>query len=131
VKVREIIRTLEDDGWLLVRTRGSHHQYKHPMKPGLVTVPANRNDELAPGTLNSIMNRIETMKKYLVVIEETSTGYSAYSPDLEGRAATGQTREEVEKNMQEVIEFHLEGLRLEGFHVPQPHTYSTYVEVPA
>jgi len=71
------------------------------------------------------------MKKYLVVIEETSTEYSAYSPDLEGCAATGQTREQVEKNMQEAIEFHLEGLRLEGLHVPQPHTYSTYVEVPA
>jgi len=71
------------------------------------------------------------MKKYLVVIEETSTGYSAYSPDLEGCTATGQTREQVEKNMQEAIEFHLEGLRIEGLHVPQPHTYSTYVEVPA
>jgi len=71
------------------------------------------------------------MKKYLVVIEEASTGYSAYSPELEGCAATGRTREEVEKNMQKAIEFHLEGLRLEGVHVPQPHTYSTYVEVPA
>lgn len=71
------------------------------------------------------------MRKYLVVIEETGTGYSAYSPDLEGCVSTGRTREEVEKNMQEAIEFHLEGLRLEGFHVPQPHSYSTYVEVPA
>ena len=71
------------------------------------------------------------MKKYLVVIEETSTGYSAYSPDLGGCVSTGQTREEVEKNMQEAIEFHLEGLRLEGLRVPQPHSYSTYVEVPA
>ena len=71
------------------------------------------------------------MKKYLVIIEETPTGYSAYSPDLEGCVSTGQTREEVEKNMQEALEFHLEGLRLEGLHVPQPHSYSTYVEVPA
>ena len=71
------------------------------------------------------------MNKYLVVIEETSTGYSAYSPDLEGCVSTGKTREEIEKNMQEAIEFHLEGLRLEGLHAPQPHTYSTYVEVPA
>ena len=71
------------------------------------------------------------MNKYLVVIEETSTGYSAYSPDLEGCVSTGKTREEIEKNMQKAIEFHLEGLRLEGLHVPQPHTYSTYVEVPA
>jgi predicted RNase H-like HicB family nuclease len=71
------------------------------------------------------------MNKYLVVIEETSTGYSAYSPDLEGCVSTGKTREEIEKNMQEAIEFHLEGLRLEGLGVPQPHSYSTYVEVPA
>ena len=71
------------------------------------------------------------MKKYLVVIEETSTGYSAYSPDLEGCVSTGRTRQEVEKNMQEAIKFHLKGLRLEGLHVPQPHSYCTYVEVPA
>jgi len=57
VKVREIVRMLEDDGWLLIRTRGSHHQYKHPTKPGLVTIPGNRNDELAPGTLNSILKQ--------------------------------------------------------------------------
>ncbi len=57
VKVREIVRMLEDDGWLLVRTRGSHHQYKHSTKPGLVTIPGNRNDELAPGTLNSILKQ--------------------------------------------------------------------------
>jgi predicted RNA binding protein YcfA (HicA-like mRNA interferase family) len=45
---------LEDDGWYLARTRGSHQQFKHPVKKGLVTIPGNRNDELAPGTLNSI-----------------------------------------------------------------------------
>ncbi len=71
------------------------------------------------------------MKKYLVVVEETSTGFSAYSPDLGGCVSTGRTREEVEKNMREAIEFHLEGLRLEGMEVPAPHSYSTYVEVPA
>ena len=71
------------------------------------------------------------MKKYLIVIEETSTGYSAYSPDLEGCVATGKTREDVERNMRESMEFHLEGLRLEGLDVPQPHTYSAYVEVSA
>jgi len=71
------------------------------------------------------------MKKYLIVIEETSTGYSAYSPDLEGCVATGKTREDVERTMREAKEFHLEGLRLEGLDVPQPHTYSAYVEVSA
>ena len=71
------------------------------------------------------------MKRYLIVIEETDTGYSAYSPDLDGCVSTGRTREEVERNMREAIEFHLEGLRLEGLDMPQPHTYSAYVDVPA
>jgi predicted RNase H-like HicB family nuclease len=71
------------------------------------------------------------MKKYLIVVEETSTGYSAYSPDLLGCGSTGRRREEVERNMREAIEFHLEGMRLEGLEVPSPHTYSAYVEVPA
>lgn len=48
---------LERDGWYLVTTRGSHHQYKHPVKKGLVTVPGKGNDELAPGTLNSILKQ--------------------------------------------------------------------------
>jgi predicted RNA binding protein YcfA (HicA-like mRNA interferase family) len=54
VKVSEILRLLNDDGWFLVVTRGSHRQYKHPTKSGRVTVPGKPSDELAPGTLNSI-----------------------------------------------------------------------------
>ena len=69
------------------------------------------------------------MKKYLVVIEKTATGYSAYSPDLEGCVATGKTRDEVEHEMQEAIEFHLEGLSRNGDPIPEPHTYSRYVEI--
>lgn len=69
--------------------------------------------------------------KYLIVIEETETGYSAYSPDLEGCMATGSTREEVEKTMKEAIAFHLDGLQEEGYNIPSPHSYSTYLEVPA
>ena len=71
------------------------------------------------------------MKKFLIVIEETSTGCSAYSPDLPGCVSTGRTREEVERNMREAIDFHLEGMRLEGMELPDPHTYSAYVEVSA
>jgi predicted RNase H-like HicB family nuclease len=48
---------------------------------------------------------------YRIVIEETRTGFSAYSPDLAGCVSTGATREETEQNMREAIEFHLEGLR--------------------
>jgi predicted RNase H-like HicB family nuclease len=69
------------------------------------------------------------MKRYLIVTEETSTGYSAYCPDLEGCVSTGATQEEVERNMREAIEFHLEGLRKEGFSAPEPHTRSAVVEV--
>jgi predicted RNase H-like HicB family nuclease len=69
--------------------------------------------------------------RYLTIIEKTETGYSAYSPDLLGCVSTGVTHEEVEQNMREAIEFHLEGLRLEGDEVPQPSTLSTYIEVAA
>jgi predicted RNase H-like HicB family nuclease len=69
------------------------------------------------------------MSRYLVIIEQTRTGLSAYSPDLPGCVATGATREEVEKEMREAIEFHLEGLRLEGETIPVPRSEATYCEV--
>jgi len=71
------------------------------------------------------------MKKYLIVIEPTETGFSAYSPDLPGCVSTGRTHEELEHNMREAIAFHLDGLREEGQAVPEPHTYSAYLELPA
>ena len=67
--------------------------------------------------------------KYLIVVEKTSTGYSAYSPDIDGCVATGSTKDEVEKNMKEAIEFHLEGLKLERQKLPRPNSYSDYLEV--
>jgi predicted RNA binding protein YcfA (HicA-like mRNA interferase family) len=57
MKVRDVIRLIETDGWLLRRMRGSHRQYKHGTKPGVVTVPGNVNDDLAPGTLNSVLKQ--------------------------------------------------------------------------
>lgn len=67
--------------------------------------------------------------KYLIVVEETATGYSAYSPDLNGCVATGATKEEVEKLMEEAVAFHLEGLAFEGYEIPKPRSYSTYLGV--
>jgi predicted RNase H-like HicB family nuclease/predicted RNA binding protein YcfA (HicA-like mRNA interferase family) len=121
---------LRDDGWYLERTSGTHRQYKHEGKPGLVTVSGNMNDELAPGTLNSVLKQA-VMKRCLIVIEETGTGYSAYSPDLPGCVSTGESRTGVEANMREAIQLHLEGLREAAHEVPEPHSYSTYVDVPA
>lgn len=73
----------------------------------------------------------QEMKKYLIVVEKTGTGYSAYSPDLDGCVATGKTREEVEHEMQEAIAFHLEGMAQSGEPIPEPQSYSRYVEVSA
>jgi predicted RNase H-like HicB family nuclease len=67
--------------------------------------------------------------KYLVVIEPTNTGFSAYSPDLPGCVSTGATRDECESNMREAIEFHLDGLREEGETVPKPTTSAAFVEI--
>jgi predicted RNA binding protein YcfA (HicA-like mRNA interferase family) len=57
VKVRDVIKMLEDDGWFEVRQRGSHRQFKHASKPGLVTVAGKAGDDLAPGTLNSVLKQ--------------------------------------------------------------------------
>jgi len=57
MKVREVIRLLEQDGWFLAATRGSHRQYKHVSKPGRVTVAGKPSDDLSPGTLNSILKQ--------------------------------------------------------------------------
>lgn len=57
MKVREVISLIEDDGWRLVATRGSHRQYKHPSKVGRVTVAGKPSDDIAPGTLNSSLKQ--------------------------------------------------------------------------
>ena len=57
MKVSEVLRLLQDDGWFLAATRGSHRQYKHPSRSGRVTVPGKPSDDLAPGTLNSILKQ--------------------------------------------------------------------------
>ena len=69
--------------------------------------------------------------RYLIVIEPTDSGFSAYSPDLPGCVATGPTRPDVERNMRDAVELHLDGLRAGGQPVPPPSTSASYVEVAA
>lgn len=69
--------------------------------------------------------------KYLVVIEQTQTGYSAFSPDVPGCIATGATESEVRENMQQALEFHIDGLRADGEGLPPSTTSSFYAEVAA
>ena len=69
--------------------------------------------------------------KYLIVIAQGETGYSAYAPDIPGCIATGSTRDGVQREMKDAITFHLDGLKAEGMAIPQePSTSSSYVEIP-
>jgi len=57
MKIRDIIKLIEEDGWFIVDTKGSHRQYKHSVKPGRVTIAGHPGDEMAPGTLNSVLKQ--------------------------------------------------------------------------
>ena len=69
------------------------------------------------------------MNRYLIIVEETPSGYSAYSPDVPGCVAAAPTRSEVEREMHDAIEFHIEGLRAAGEEVPKPRSEASYCEV--
>jgi predicted RNase H-like HicB family nuclease len=69
------------------------------------------------------------MYRFLVVIEKADGNYSAYSPDLPGCVATGETSEEVEKNMYEAIEMHIQGLREDNAPIPEQHATAEYIVI--
>jgi predicted RNase H-like HicB family nuclease len=71
------------------------------------------------------------MHRFLIVIEEAGQNFSAYSPDLPGCVATGDTREETERNMYEAIQMHLEGLREDGLPIPSSTAVAEYMLVGA
>ena len=62
MKIRNVIKLIEEEGWYLVATRGSHRQFKHPTRPGRVTIAGHPNEDLAPGTLNSILKQVKRDK---------------------------------------------------------------------
>ena len=62
MKIRDVIQLIEADGWYLVTTKGSHRQYKHAKKQGRVTIAGHPNDDLAPGTLNSVLKQAQLGK---------------------------------------------------------------------
>jgi len=69
------------------------------------------------------------MRRFLVVIETTDSGFSAYSPDLPGCVATGSTREETEKNMHEAIQFHVDGMKEDHITIPESRSFAEYMAV--
>ena len=105
-KVRDAIRLVEQAGWSLVRTRGSHRHYRHPDKPGTVTIAGKLNDDLPRGTW-------------------------AYVPDLPGCVATGASREEALHEISAAIRLHIESLREHHEPVPEPRCTTAVVDVAA
>lgn len=69
------------------------------------------------------------MYRFLIVIEKVGNNYSAYSPDLPGCIATGESREEAEKNMHEAIEMHIQGLKEDSAPIPESSSFAEYVAV--
>lgn len=122
MKIRDIIRLIEAEGWRFHSQRGSHRHYKHPLKPGRVTVPGKPGARDAEEYHETSGSKMTKATQYAVVYEKTGTGYGAYAPDLPGCVSTGRTLEEAERNMREAIAFHLDGLREDGDSIPEPTT---------
>jgi predicted RNase H-like HicB family nuclease len=70
------------------------------------------------------------MRRFLVITERANGNYSAYSPDLPGCVATGETREEAEQNMREAVELHLQGLVEDKLPIPESHSFASFIAVP-
>lgn len=116
--------------------KGSHRQFRHPVKGGTVTIAGKPSVDVPPGTANNVLKQAGLKRwvaemKYMVVIEEGPTSWGAYVPDLPGCVAAGESREEVLALIHEAIEFHLESVRQEGEPVPVPHSSSEFIEVTA
>ena len=132
LKVRAIIRLLQQNGSVEMRSKGSHRHFKHPEHKFVITVPGQDGKELAPGTLNPILKLGRAkMKRYPVVIEPTSTGFSAYSPDVPGCVAVGDTEDETRLNFRDALAEHFQAMREIGAPIPEPHTSVDYVDVAA
>ena len=134
--VRDALRQVERDGWQLVRTRERHRQYRHPEKPGTVTIAGKPGDGLPRGDVgrHPQARRVQGVRKpvqYTIVIERPPRNYAAYAPDLPGCIATGATREEVVREMRRAIAFHIESLREHGEPVPEPRCTAAVVDVTA
>ena len=69
------------------------------------------------------------LHRFLIVVEEAGTNYSAYSPDLPGCVATGESREEVERNMHEAVQMHVQGLREDNLPIPESQSFAEYIAV--
>lgn len=118
---------LEPDGWHLVRVKGSHRQFKHPTKPGTVTLAGKLSADILIGTewaamSNGHRERVD-LSTYAIIIERGESGsFGAYSPDLPGCVAVADDQDECLRLLREAVDFHIAGLRADGEPVPEPGT---------
>jgi predicted RNA binding protein YcfA (HicA-like mRNA interferase family) len=113
MEARHLLKTLKDEGWFLGDTSGPVRQYVHKETPDLITVSVRYTDELGPETLESARApgpaRAET--DHGVRYERLGSNVSAYSPDLPGCIATGESEEDAGARMADAMALHLNGLR--------------------
>jgi predicted RNA binding protein YcfA (HicA-like mRNA interferase family)/predicted RNase H-like HicB family nuclease len=126
---RDIIRELEADGWYFVGATGSHHHFKHPTKPGKVTLPHPRKD-LHPKTLRSIYKQAglkewrRGMAGYIALVhKDEGTSYGVSFPDVPGCISAGDTLEEAVANAGEALAAHLALMRNDGDAVSPPRSF--------
>ncbi len=134
---RELSTLLRQDGWRLARIRGAHHHFTHPAKEGVLVIPEAEGEMLSPKALRSVLRRADRPPGlqstpgvgFLVVIESTGSGFSAYAPDLVGCVSAGQSAEEAEASMREAIHGYVEELRNACLPIPAPSASVRLVNV--
>jgi predicted RNase H-like HicB family nuclease len=122
---RELIKRLEKDGWKLVGTKGSHHQFKHHKarardRPASKKRPAHRHPKQYPET-----GRTETIGENMatfigIVHKDKKSDYGVSFPDFPGCISAGSTPEELQRMAEEALALHIEGLRADGKAIPAP-----------
>jgi predicted RNA binding protein YcfA (HicA-like mRNA interferase family)/predicted RNase H-like HicB family nuclease len=120
-KVRDVLQSLGENGWISLRGKGTYRQFAHSAKAGVVTVRYHSSsEELHPKSVSSVIRQAGNqrrrrghMKKKVVavpvVVLRTRTGYSAFSPSVDGCVTTAKTVDAALRQIKETLEFHLEG----------------------
>lgn len=122
MEARHVLKALKDEGWFLGDTYGPVRQYVHKDRPAVITVCVRYTDELGPETLVSVRTSgpgasgspaptDPSGSPPRVVYERTGSGVSAYSPDLPGCVATGESESDAAERMAEAMRLHLSGMR--------------------
>ncbi|HZP18478.1 MAG TPA: type II toxin-antitoxin system HicA family toxin [Terriglobales bacterium] len=129
MKVRDVIKRSEQDGWKLARTKGSHRQFHHPIKPGTVTVAGHPSVDILPGNIEQYSQAGRPETKDVVIYEKSESGWGAYVPDLCGLGVAGRDLDEVKELIRGAIEFHLGGMRRHRDPIPEPTATTEYITV--